>query len=602
MSSFQQDLLYTMRRLSRSPGFAAAVILSIGLGIAANATIFSMVNRFILASAPVGHPSTLLSLHTTHDGDQCCNNFAEPVYEDVRNQTKSFSGVAVYDEVVPASISGATEPGASSEPERLWGQIASANFFSVLELPMTLGRGFLPQEEDQQVIVISHRLWQRRFASDPNIAGKVVNLSGHPYTVVGVAPHNFRGVSLILVSEFWVPFGNVKALIPDSSKARDNHWLQVVARLKPGTTKAQADAELAALANHLAIAYPATDKGNGFMSDAAGSLPQRYQSTIRAFLGALLVVVLLVLSIACANVANLMLARAASRQREMAVRLALGATRFRIIRQMIFESILLALAGGLIGTLLSLWATQSLAAFHIAAPIPLNLTLNIDWRVLTYTFFLSVGAGLVFGIVPAWAASRPKLANALKGEDALARPGRKLTLRSLLIVGQVAMCLVLLTSMGLFLRSLQQAANIDVGFRSNGIVSATVDPHLNGYTPERTIQFFTQLRQNIAAQPGVIAAVVTDSVPLNGGNRSDGFHAQIKPKSTANRPLEAEPTVEMYMATPGYFEALGIPRIAGNDFSNESPRRSQSSHRQPNLRRQSIRRRKSHRSKRSRRQ
>ena len=567
MTILQQDLAYTFRRLLRTPGFAIAVIISIGLGIAANATIFSMVSRFVLRPAPVGDPASLLALHTTHDGDQCCNNFPKPVFEDVRDQAQSFSGVSAYDELVPASVGG------KGEPERVWGQAVSANFFDVLQLSMIAGRGFLRQEENQQVIVLSHRLWQRRFASDSNIAGKVVTVSGHPYTVVGVAPAGFRGIDLILDSEFWVPLGNVTSLVPNitSNDARDQHWLQVVARLKPGVTRIQADAELGALAKRLAVAYPATDKGNGFLSDQAGSLPPRDRSTVLLFLGALSVVVLLVLCIACANVANLMLSRAASRQREMAVRLALGATRLRIIRQMVLESVLLALMGGAFGTLLSLWATQALATFHFPAPVPVNLTLNIDWRVLAYTFALSVGAGLFFGIVPAWATLRPMVSNALKGEDALARPGRKFTMRNVLIVGQIAMCLVLLTATGLFLRSLQQAANINIGFRSDGIVSAQVDPRVNGYTAERTIQFFTQLRQNIASQPGVLSAVITDSVPLNGGNRSDGFRAQIKPKSSVSRPSEPEPIVEMYMATPGYFAAMGIPRIAGRDFSNESP-------------------------------
>jgi predicted permease len=388
-----------------------------------------------------------------------------------------------------------------------------------------------------------------------------------------VTPAGFRGIDLILDSEFWVPLGNVTSLVPNltNSTARDTHWLQVVARLKPGITSAQANAELGALAKRLAVEYPATDKGNGFLSDLAGSLPPREKSTVFAFLGALSFVVLLVLAIACANVANLMLSRAASRQREMAVRLALGATRMRIIRQMVLESVILALGGGVVGTLLSVLAIRALAAFHFPAPVPINLTLSIDWRVIAYVFLLSVGAGIFFGIVPALAALRPKLANALKGEDALVRPGRKITMRNVLIVGQIAMCLVLMTATGLFLRSLQQAANIDIGFRSNGIVSAQVDPRVNGYTAERTVQFLTRLRQNIAAQPGVISAVVTDSVPLNGGNRSDGFHAQVKPKAGASRPSEPEPIVEMYMATPGYFEALGIPRIAGRDFTNESP-------------------------------
>jgi putative ABC transport system permease protein len=566
MTILQQDLAYTIRRLSRSRGFAFAVILSIGLGIAANATIFSMVSRFVLRPAPVGDPTSLLALHTLHDGDQCCNNFPEPIFKDVRDQARSFSGVAAYNELVPASIGG------SGEPERVWGQAASANFFDVLQIPMTLGRGFLREEEDRQVIVLSHRLWQRRFASDPAIAGKAVTLSGRPYTVVGVAPAGFRGIDLILDSEFWVPLGHVSDLVTNLSdrNSRNMHWLQVIARLKPGVSRSQAAAELGTLAERLAIAYPATDKGNNFRFEQAGSLPPRDKSSILLFLAALSVVVLLVLGIACANVANLLLAQTIGRQREMAVRLALGATRIRILRQMILESVILALGGGMLGILLSLWATQALSSFRLPAPVPLDLTLSVDWRVLAYTFALSVGAGLLFGVIPAWAASRPMLSNALKGEDPFARPGRRFTLRNILIVAQIAMCVVLLSATGLFLRSLQQAASIDIGFRSNGVVSLQVDPRVNGYSAQRTVQFLTDIRQRVAALPGVISVVSTDSVPLNGGNRSDAFHALVKPKSSALSPSEPDPIVEMYMASPGYFETLGIPRLAGRDFGNES--------------------------------
>lgn len=560
-----QDLSYTVRRLSRQRGFALAVIVSIGLGVAANATIFSMVSRFVLKPAPVGDPTHLLSLHTLHDGDRCCNAFPWPVFNDVREQTRSFSGVAAFDELVSASISG------SGEPERVWGQSASANFFDVLQIPMTVGRGFAREEEDRQVVVLGHRLWQRRFASDPAIAGKVVQLSGRPYTVVGVAPVGFRGIDLILDSEFWVPLGNTESLVPNlpSRNDRNEHWLQVVARLKPGATRNEAAAELETLAKRLAIVYPATDKGNGFRFEQAGSLPPRDKQAVLLFLAALMVVVLLVLAIACANVANLLFAQTIGRQREMAVRLALGATRARVLRQIVLESILLSLAGGAFGILLSWWATHALSAFRLPAPVPLDLSLGVDWRVLAYSFLLSVGAGLLFGIAPAWVASRPMLTNALKGEDALARPGRKWTLRNTLIVAQVAMCLVLLSATGLFLRSLQSAARIDIGFRSSGIVSVSVDPRVHGYTAERTVQFFTALRERVAALPGVAAVVVTDSIPLNGGNRSDAFHADIKPKSKASAPELPDADAEMYMVTPGYFEAMGIPRMAGRDFGNE---------------------------------
>ena len=437
---------------------------------------------------------------------------------------------------------------------------------------MTVGRGFLQSEEQNQVIVLSHRLWQRRFASDPLIAGKTVTLSGHPYTVVGVAPAGFRGIDLILDSEFWVPLGHVTDLVTNlqDRDSRNMHWLQVIARLKPGVSRSEAAAELSTLAQRLATAYPATDKGNNFRFEQAGSLPPRDKSSVLLFLAALSIVVLLVLAIACANVANLLLAQTIGRQKEMAVRLALGATRYRILRQMVLESVLLALAGGGLGILLSLWTTQALSSFRLPAPVPLDLTLSVDWRVIAYTFVLSVGAGLIFGITPAWAASHPMLSNALKGEDPFARPGRRVTLRSILIVTQIAMCVVLLSATGLFLRSLQEAARIDIGFRTNGIVSLQVDPRVNGYSAERTVQFLATARQRVAALPGVISVVTTDSIPLNGGNRSDSFHAVVKPKSSNSAPGLPDPAVELYMVTPGYFDVMGIPRLAGRDFTSEA--------------------------------
>jgi predicted permease len=556
-----QDLTYSVRRLSRTPGFVFTVVISIALGIAANSTIFSMVSRFVLRPPPVGDPGTLVALHSTHDGDRCCNNFSWPLYNDLRDQHHFFSDVAAYYELLPTSISG------SGEPERIWGQSATANFFDVAQIHMALGRGFLSNEELAPVIVLSHRLWQRRFNSDPAILGHAVSLSGHPYTVVGVAPPGFRGLDLILDPQFWIPLGNVEQLAPDvhGRDSRHFHWLAVVARLAPGATANQASAELAALAQRLAKAYPDTEKGNGFRFEQAGSLPPRDRATVLLFLAALSIVVLLVLAIACANVANLLLAQAATRQREMAVRIALGATRPQLLRQLLMESVMLALCGGLVGTLLSLWATSALSAFRIPAPVPLDVTVSVDWRVLFYTFCLSVGAGLLFGVLPAWIASRPILTSALKGEDALARPGRRITLRSILVVTQIAMSLVLLCATGLFLRSLENASGIDIGFRSRDLLMMSVDPRVHGYTSERTTQFLTQLREKVSAIPGVLSVAATDSVPLSGGHRSDGLHAQGQPQSGP------DPSVELYMATPGYFQTMGIPRLAGSDFANEAP-------------------------------
>lgn len=554
MGSWLRELRYTVRRLVKSPGFVAAAVVSIGLGIAANATIFSMVSRFVLKPAPVGEPATLMSLHTTHDGDACCNSFSWPVFNDVKQQAQSFSGIAAFYELLPASISG------KGESERVWGQSTTANFFDVAQIGMTMGRGFRSDEEHAPVVVLGYRLWQRQFGGDAQILGKSVTLSGHPYTVVGVAPPAFRGLDLVLNCEFWVPLGQLDELAPHNSNytSRDYHWLQAIGRIKPEVAQTQLAAEFKGIAQRLGEVYPATDKNGGFRFEQAGSLPPRDRNTILLFLGALTLVVLLVLAIACANVANLLLAHASGRQKELAVRLTLGATRRQLMRQMLTESVLLSLCGGIFGLMISLWATRGLSAFRFPAPVPLDLNVNVDWRVLLYTLAISLGAGLLFGILPAWAASRPILANALKGEDILARPGSRWNLRNVLVVAQISMSLVLLCMTGLFLRSMQSASGIDVGFRSRGMLMMSVDPRLNGYSPERTAQFLQQAQERAARLPGVMSTAVTDVMPLSGGHRSDGF--------TVEGGSEESPITEMYMASPGYFETLGIPLVMGHGF------------------------------------
>jgi hypothetical protein len=256
MAGWGRDFAFVMRRLRGAPGIVAAVVVSIGIGIAANATIFAMVSRFVLRAAPVGDPAALVSVHTTHDGERCCNAFSWPTYVDVRDQARSFSGVAAFDELIPASIN------RKGDPERVWGQATTTNYFDVAELGMTVGRGFRGDEDHAQVIVLGHRLWLRRFAGDPSIVGKAITLSGRPYTVVGVAPTGYRGIDFLLDAEFWVPLGNGPQLNPTepSREARGYHWLQVIARLKPGVTHEEANAELRTMAARFAAAYPETDR------------------------------------------------------------------------------------------------------------------------------------------------------------------------------------------------------------------------------------------------------------------------------------------------------------------------------------------------------
>ncbi len=375
-----------MRTLSKHRSATVVAVLSIGLGIGANATIFSMVSRFVLRPAPVGDPNTLLALHISQDGYQCCNNSPFPVFADIRDQARSFSGVAAYDSLIPASIGG------NGEPERVWGQAVTSNFFDVTEIHMVIGRGFIKGDEDAHEVVLGASLWRRRFNSDRNLLGKPVTLSGHTYTVVGIAPAAFHSIDQILDAEFWVPLGNAAQLAANSppQSSRNLHWLEVVGRIRPGLSRSQVTAELNTLSQRFATSDPATDKGNRLVFDQAGSLPPRQRGTVLIFLAALTVVVLLVLFMAGANVAALLFAQAAGRQRDMAVRLALGATRSRLRRQMLMESALLGLGGGVVGVVLSLWATRALSSLHLPVPVPIDVRIDVDWRVLIFAFTLSV--------------------------------------------------------------------------------------------------------------------------------------------------------------------------------------------------------------------
>ncbi len=561
LESLFRDLHHSVRALARNRLVTAVAILSIGLGIGSNTTIFSIVSRFILRPAPVGDPATLLSLHILHDNDRCCNPFPWPVFSDVRQQATDFSDMAAYYDLVPASLSG------GAEPERVWGQGVTPNFFRAARLQMVLGPGFSDSQDKVPVVVLSERLWKRRFNRDKDIIGKTVILSGHPFTVTGIAPAAFHSIDQIVDAEFWVPLGMTPQLAaklppPDS---RDYHVLSVIGRLRRGVTRKDAAAQLRTIAARLAAGYPATDKGNHFVFEQAGSLPPFLRRTALLFFSALSIVVLLLLAIAGFNVANLLFAQAIHRQREMAVRLALGATRSRLLRLVLLESLLLGLGGGALGVLLSLWATGALSSLRLPAPIPPNLQVSVDGRTLAYTFLISVLCGLLLGLAPAWAASRPRVAHALKGDTGFVAAGRRISLRNLLVVAQVAIALVVLALTGLFLRSLESASEIDLGFRTRGLLLLSVDPRLNGYSPAKIAAFLEQLRQRAAALPGVDGAVCSDVAPLSGGNRSDGF--TIRGRSSDRDPSAL---ADLYMATPGYFDALGIPRVAGSDFSHEA--------------------------------
>ncbi len=562
METLLQDVRYATRTLVKVPGFTAVIIISIALGIAANATVFSVANGLLWSALPVKDPGRLVMFS---EGE----SFSYPDYVDFRDQTTDVfeGGVAAHFPLIPASLGG------TGEPERVWGQAVTGNYFSLLGLHMTLGRPILPEEDRvmgrDQVVVLSHNLWQRRFGADAGIVGRGVVLNGQRYTVVGVAPAGFFGIDLGMVSEFWVPLAMAEEIMPDLATEpggrtkRDNQWLELNARLKPGVSRAKALVAVNVVKKRIDDTYRKDEKRHETITlQAAGGLIAGSATSMFSLMAVLMVVVGLVLMVACANVANLLLARATGRQKEIAIRLAMGASRRQLVRQLLTESLLLALAGAAVGFLLAAVAARAISSFQLPIPFPVVFDFNVDLRVAAFTVALSLLTALLFGLAPALRATRPDLVGALKDESAISGRAGRFGMRNALVVVQVALSLVLLATAGLFLRSLGHASSIDIGFKPDNILMMAVDPKLHGYSREKTVQFLSQLRERVAALPGVRSVSFVDSIPLSIGGTSYTFHVDA-----ANGLPQQSANADVYSVGSGYFQTMGIPLLRGRDFN-----------------------------------
>ncbi len=557
-----QDLHFGLRMLAKNPGFTAVIIISIALGIAANTTVFSIANGLLWGTLPVKDPGRLVVF--TKGASR-----SYPDFMDYRDQTQEVfeGGVCAHFPFVPASLGGA------GEPERVRGQLVSGNYFSVIGATPALGRGFLPSEDQVQgrdaVVVLSHALWRRRFGSDPSIIGRAVGLNGQGYTVVGVAPPGFVGTDRGLLAEFFVPVAMAERIMPDlarmqSRTARNASWLILNARLRPGVTRAQAVAAVNVVKQRLDDTYRKEEKRHSppFTLDPAVGMLADFQSAALSIMAVLMVVVGFVLLVACANVANLLLARATTREREIAIRRALGAGRRRLVRQLLTESILLALAGAAVGFGLAALAARAISRFELPLPIPIVFDFNVDLRVLAFTAGLSILTGILFGLAPALRATRPDLVASLKNESSVFGRMRRFGLQNTLVVVQVALSLVLLASAGLFLRSLQNASSLNLGMTPDNILLMAVDPKLHNYSREKSQQFFSQLRERVSALPGVRSVSFVDSLPLSMGGVDTSF------KTTSGKGgAEQSVDTDVYSVGANYFETLGIPLLRGRDFS-----------------------------------
>ncbi len=562
MEKLIQDLRFAIRTLLRAPGFAIVVVISIALGFAANVTVFSIANGLLWGVLPVKDQGRMVMFS---EG----NSFSYPDYIDYRDQTGNVfeGGIAAHFPLIPASIGG------KGEPERVWGQSVSGNFFPILGVPMTLGRSLMPEDDQQggqnHVAVLSSNLWRRRFGGDANILNHEIALNGRRYTVVGIAPPGFYGVDRGIVAQFWVPMAVSEEIMPDLAtegglrNKRDNQWVMLDARLNPGVSRGQATVLVNVVKKRIDDAYRKNEKVHEKVTlQAAGGLIAGSATPAFTLMGVLMVVVGLVLLVACANVANLLLARATGRQKEIAVRLALGAKRRQLIRQLMMESFLLALTGAGVGFLLAAGAAHAVSRFQLPLPIPVVFDFNVNGRVAMFALGLSVVTALLFGLVPAMRASRPDLVEALKdGSSFFGRPGRS-GLRNTLVVVQVSLSLVLLTTAGLFLRSLGNASSIDIGFKTDNLLMMSMDPKLHNYSHARTVEFLTQLRERVAVLPGVRSVSFAGIVPLSLGGSNNNFDAE----ATKDHPRK---TVLANVNNVGteYFQAMGIPLLRGRDFN-----------------------------------
>jgi predicted permease len=562
METLWQDLHYGVRMLRKSPGLTAVAVITLALGIGANTAIFSLVNTVLLRPLPVARPERVVEVSLVRK-NSAFTNFSYPLYIDFRDRNDVLEGMAAY-RFAPMSLS------REGNNERVWGYLASGNYFDVLGVRAFKGRMFT-QEEDRvpdanPVAVVSHGCWQRRFGGDPDLVGKTILINGHRFTVVGIAPANFSGTVLIFTPEIWVPIMTAKQIEPGSNwlDSRGSGVLFTFGRLKPGVSEAQVQASLNALLASLAPEYPQYPQlaATRIQLMPPGLVLPFLRNQTLSFAWVLMATVGLVLLIACTNLANLLLARATGRRKEIAVRLALGASRSRLVRQLLTESVLLALAGGAVGWLLALWMIDLVTAFKPPVDFALAIDLKVDWRVMLFTLITSFVTGVLFGLAPAWQATKPDLVAALKDESSAAGY-RRSRLRNGLVVAQVALSLVLLVAAGLIVRSLQQVQTVGPGFEIEHTVTASVDLNLQGYNGPRGREFYKQLIARVDALPGVQSASLINYLPLN----LDRSSASVYVEGQAPTRGADTPDVQCNNVWPRYFETMGIPLLQGRDFT-----------------------------------
>ncbi len=573
MNTLIQDLRHALRMLWKQPGFTAVVVLTLGLGIGANTALFSIVNWLLLRPLPLANPTRITFLTVQQKGHYR-NGFSYPEYQDIRQQAASvFSGVAGFD-----FAQGGLTAGNKTQPIVL--SYVTSDFFTTCGIQPAAGRLLLPTEGNvagaDPVIVLSYDYWSARFGRDPGMVGAKVAVNGQPITVVGIAPQGFHGPEQFLDIQGYLPFG-MKTL--EAGMAADflsNRSLRgqiLIARLKEGTSLGQARAVVAGVGDRLSKAYPDLDEGmmlHVWPLTPAGLSANPANNPLGMIGGLFMALALLVLLLACLNVANMLLVRAAVRRREMAVRAALGAARGRLMRQVLAESILLALFGCLAGGVFGIAVSRAMQAIDLHTSFPFSLDFHSDWRVFAYTFGIAAFTGLLAGLVPAVRGSRINLADALH-DSGRGSTGGKQRLRTALVVVQVAGSLALLVVAGLLTRSLGGMQAADLGFHPEKLLIMNLDPHEIGYNEAQGREFYTQMLAHIRALPGVTNAAVAATIPT--GEIQEGGSIVIE-----GRPVEqgtSGPSADYNFVSTGYLQTMGIPLLRGRDLAETDSESSQ---------------------------
>ncbi len=556
-----QDLRYCARMLVKSPGFTFVAVLTLALGIGANTAVFSIIGSVLYPPLPVTEPQRLISIYGTIKGNYGGTSF--PDYIDYRDRLQSYIGLAAYGRV-PLKMR------AGDDAEEIGAELVTGDFFTTLGVGAAAGR-LLTADDDRMaaaVAVVSHRMWRERFGGDPQLIGRNVNLNGQEFKVVGITPEGFRSILLDWGKQpqVWIPLAHHLTAFrgTDLLFKRDNRWLMVVGRLKNGVAIEQAEAETKNLAGQLAASFPQNDEGRSvvlFPTAQTRFWPGRRDEVVRV-LALLETIAALALSVACFNVANLLLVRAAARRKETSIRLALGAGRWRLVRQWLTESLLLALLSAGAGLLITVWLMRLPVSFQSPFKIALAIDPRLDDRALGFTLLITILTSVIFGLAPAWQSAKIGLANALK-ETGRGQTSERAGLRSALVVAQVALALALLAGSGLLVRSLWQLRAIDPGFNPDQVLLVGLDLDPRDYDDVKTLAFYRQALERVAALPGIEAVSLTHNVPLSiVGNSPRPVEAEDAPAQREQDRVQASPD----FVSPGYFRTLGMRLTGGREF------------------------------------